>query len=68
MARTNAIQNGLKALVPVLLNPLALFNRGWDKEFVMEIQIKLGAKAMGCSALEKNEGSNPDAAKVNDHF
>ena len=33
----------------------------------MEIQIKLGAKAMGCSALEKNEGSNPDAAKISDH-
>ena len=29
MARTNAIQNGLKALVPVLLNLVALFNRGW---------------------------------------
>ena len=29
MVRTNAIQNGRKALMPALLNLVALFNRGW---------------------------------------
>jgi hypothetical protein len=28
------------------------------------MEIKLGAKAMGCKALENNEGLSPDTAKV----
>ena len=41
--------------LPAPLNRVTSFNRGGDKDFVMETKARPGAKAPGHNALQKNE-------------
>ena len=47
--------NGRNVSLPAPLNRVTSFNRGGDRDFVMETKAKPGAKAPGRKALQNNE-------------